>query len=290
MARTQIHQSLVPSIANITGYRRPQLTWSSVTTVNTAINSADNTHRIMVFPDGNIRSNDTATHVEYSRMNITRAAVLTGTKLGGLRSGESEATNTWYACYAVKSQDDTATWVIVATTTLPISGTSTLDGYFGANNWTYLGLIRNGDNAAATGDILSFVQSGDTTMLYNTCTPTNFAGNQAGLILADPGATTSLIYTYSAGTGTTQIPNNVGMAWYAGSVNAGASELSALRDGGASVQHLSIVSVSAARHYGRIFIAASLGASVTPAASHPCCIALTGFTDLVLGNGIATIQ
>jgi hypothetical protein len=194
------------------GYRRPNLVFVSSTAVDVENNTGTANQTTIVFPDGSIRSvtENTSSTNKYRRFLITAAAEFTsGTEDSGVRSGISEATDTWYAIYAVKSAINSANFVLAGDTTLPLQANySTLNTrYGGANSWVYLGMIRNGDNSGATGDILTFNQQGPSTFLSNVCTANVIAHN--GLRLASTAGATSLTYTYSAGTGTTDIPNHV---------------------------------------------------------------------------------
>lgn len=196
-------------LATISGYRRPNLIYVSATTVDVENNTGTSNQTKIVFPDGTTRSvtEDTSSVNKYRRFIITAAAEFTsGTEDSGLRSGLSEATDTWYAIYAVKSVINTANFVLSGDTTLPLQANfSTLNSRYGTNGWVYLGLIRNGDGASATGDILKFKQEGNWTGLDNSGGGVHF-----GLRLAVTAGAATLTYTYAAGTGTAEIPGNVG--------------------------------------------------------------------------------
>lgn len=188
-------------------WRRPVLQFGSITTV--AVESGlDGTSGDIpiLFPDGTVRTETSTTRTTF---NITRNAVLvTSGAQSGLTGATSEATNTWYALYAVKVTDSSTQWVTVGSTVVPIQANfSTLNTAYGTNGWVYLGMIRNGDNAGSTGDILAFTQSGNRTVFSNVCAANTITAR--GLRLATTAAASSLTYTYSAGTGTTDIPNNV---------------------------------------------------------------------------------
>lgn len=185
-------------------YRRPVLKFISVTQVDVENNTDTNNQTQIIFPDMSIRSvtEDTSSTNKYRRFDITATASFTsGTEDSGLRSGLSEAANTWYAIYAVKSQISSLNFVLVGDTTLPLQANySTLNSRYGTDSWVYLGIIRNGDNASATTDILNFIQSGAYTRFKNTSG--TIVGSKFG-----SGAVPQT-YTLSNGTGTTDIPNN----------------------------------------------------------------------------------
>jgi hypothetical protein len=185
-------------------YRRPVLKWVSTTTVDVENNTPVEHETEIIFPDGESRrvTENTGSTTKYRRFDITAAAVfLTGTEDSGVRSGISEANNTWYAIYAVKSQVDTTKFVLAGDTTLPLrANVATLNGRYGTNGWVYLGLIRNGDNGAATGDILNFVQTGNFTYFR--------AGSYYGTRLINASAA-SASWSYAAGTGAAAVPNQI---------------------------------------------------------------------------------
>lgn len=189
-------------------YRRPVLRFATVTTVSVEAGLLGNGGVVSIlFPGNDLRSDSTSTRIVF---DITRNAVLSGSAQSGLRTSLSESTNTWYALYAVKVTDSSTNFVIVGDTNLPLQANySTLNSSFGTNGWVYLGLIRNGDNSGATGDILNFYMAGNQTMFVNSNAPVNYAGSKTGTNLTTSASTTNLNYTYAAGTGNTNIPNNV---------------------------------------------------------------------------------
>jgi len=207
-----LHAVTKQYVDNIINYRRPNLKFVSPTTVDIENNTKTANETKIVFPDGTTRSvtEDTSSTNKYRRFIITSTASLVATHDSGMRSTESEANNTWYALYAVKTTDDTSKFVIVGTVTLPIQANyATLDGYFGANGWVYLGLIKNGNNEGSfdDDDIISFSQNGNMTLLSSYSTTSN-----NGARLTYSASTISLAYDFSTrGTGAAQIPNNVGV-------------------------------------------------------------------------------
>lgn len=249
VARADHKHALSATFANITGsvalsqvdsallawasYRRPVLKFISVTTVDVENNTGTLNETKIMFPDGSTRSvtEDTASTHKYRRFLITAAAEFTsGTEDSGIRSGIAEATNTWYAIYAVKSLIDSTKFVLAGDTSLPIqTNFSTLDGRYGSNSWVYLGLIRNGDNSSATGDILDFIHSGSLLIFKNTCAGSGT--NSAGLRVATTASATSLTYTLTQGTGTSDVPTNANNLIYtAVHGSAGASGTTVLRN------------------------------------------------------------
>lgn len=193
------------------GYRRPNLTWISATAVDIENNTGTSNETTVIFPDGNIRSvtEDTSSTNKYRRFLITATAEFTsGTEDSGLYTGLSETNNTWYALYAVKSQIDATKFVLVGTTTLPIRANfSTLNTNLGTNAWVYLGMIRNGDSLAAPGDIIKFIQHSSLLKFLNPISGTGSGKVGTGIEVAT--GSSSVTYTYSAGTGDLQIPNHI---------------------------------------------------------------------------------
>lgn len=209
----------ITSLTSPLGYKRPGLTYNSATTVDVELNTGTANTTMILFPDGTSRTvtENTGSTTKYRRFDITAAAEFTsGTEDSGIRSGISEANNTWYAIYAVKSLINSANFVLAGDTTMPIiANVATLNSRYGTSGWVYLGMIRNGDNGGATGDILAFTQSGARTELRNSQTSMQAAGNAGpGIIFAGNASATSLTYTYAAGTGTTDIPNQIAFARY----------------------------------------------------------------------------
>lgn len=210
---------------SLVAYRRPNLVYVSATQWDVEANTGTSNQTTIVFPDGDTRSvtEDTASTHKYRRGDITADAEFnSGTEDSGLRAALSEATDTWYAIYAVKSVINSANFVLVGDTTLPLQANfATLNTAYQTNGWVYLGLIRNGSVSTQTGDIVEFVQCGNETLFYNANDAANlsgFATATPGLRFANTAGATSLAYTYSAGTGSTSVPGNIGrVLWNAGS-------------------------------------------------------------------------
>ncbi len=262
-------------------WRRPVLVYSSVTTV-TVESGLDGTSGDipMLFPDGSMRTETSTTR---TNMVITQNAVLTTSGgQGGLRTSLSEATNTWYAIYAVKCTDDTTKWMSVGDTVLPIRANyATLNSNFGTNGWVYLGLVRNGDNSAATGDLLSWTMVGNKTCFWNQATGNSLTST--GLRLATTAGATSVTYTYAAGTGTTSIPNNVLMVDFIG-IASGGSGTTQFANSANAYQIGAVIGTGRAAMKFSNSDAAS-GLQVTNSSSVAMDIFLAGFTDGVLGVG-----
>lgn len=196
--------------------RRPRLIWVSVTQVDIENNTATANETSLPFPDGETISvtEDTSSTNKYRRFDITSTASFTsGTEDSGLRSGIAEAANTWYAIYAVKSQIDSTKFILAGDTTFPTAANvSTLNSRYGTNSWIFIGYIRNGSGVTSHSDILNFVQCGEKFNFLNTIAAADTSVNVValrGLILANTAGATSLGWTYSAGSGTTQVPDTI---------------------------------------------------------------------------------
>ena len=277
----------LPSIAR---YRRPNLIWSSSTLVSVETGIVDGTSgdATILFSDGNLRTETSASRYD---MIITQNAVFNNASLGnnqgGLRTG-SATSNTWYACYAVKCTQFPANWVLVADTVLPIpSNYATLNTNFGFNSWNYLGLIRYGDNDNFTSSIINFVQTGNVTILLPQTNAFNYGGGGCGIQMAFTSAASSLAYTYSAGTGSTNIANNISQVyWGFYASQAGASPwvvVSTQFNTHALLTSLSYPNTELGM--SQIWSPASGGLSLTNSGSGELAIYIAGWTDNALGVG-----
>lgn len=271
-------------VDRLNGYRRPNLRFASITTVSVEQGLDGTSGDVpILFPDGTVRTETSTTRTTF---NITRNAVLlTSGAQSGLRTSLSEATNTWYALYAAKVTDSSTLWCTVGDTTLPTQANyATLNSRYGTSGWVYLGLIRNGNNSGATGDICDFQQCGAYTTFNNSASGTQ--GTCMGITLANA-SSTSITYSYTAGTGTTDIPSNISHALYqclTGGPTAGNSVT--LTDSSATITYFSGL---AARISGQVLVSASLGAKITAGSGVGMDLYLAGFLDGVLGTGSNTI-
>lgn len=195
-------------VDHYSAYRRPVLQYASGTVVNmeTGINGTSGQAQIQ-FPDGNLRTDSTTGRIN---CNLAQVAALSGSWQSGVRTG-TVAANTWYAIYAVKASDDTAKFVAVADTVLPlVANFATLNSNFGTNSWVYLGMITYGDNSVATTAIIDFVQCGNVTLFKNAAFDIGSGDFIVGKLLVSSASATSVTYTYSGGTGSaTSIPQNL---------------------------------------------------------------------------------
>lgn len=278
--------SFVPGTKNLLSYRRPSLEFASVVQVEPQkVLTGVSGEVAILFNDGDYRTDSTTSHTDFL---ITRNAVLSGTALSGLRTSLSEATNTWYAIYAVKVTDSSTDFVIVGDTVLPLAGNfATLNTNFGTNGWVYLGLIRNGDNSGATGDIINFSQSGTETMFANNEAEISGAGGTGSLLVSS--STSPIIYTATAGTGATDIPNNIKIAsFWCGVGNGGAAAEVTASNNANLIRYFGASANAGARTVQTIRIPIVLLGTIRLQSASPGTgldINLLGWIDTVLGIG-----
>jgi hypothetical protein len=266
-------------------YRRPNLIWASSNQVypEVGINGISG-NSVVLFPDGQFRI-DTSVPNGQSTMTITQNAILSGAKQGGLRTG-AVANNTWYAVYAVKSQDDSTTFVPVADTVLPIQANyATLNTNFGVNNWEHLGLIRYGDQGSTPTGIISFVQSGSYTAFTNQPTGQSTADTGFGLVFVTTAGATSLTWTYAAGTSGAVLPNNITFIMVDTATQPTTQNVGFTDSGANAYYALSGNSAAAAYQHARAYIPASKGIKLSTATSVAMDILINGFNDSALGIG-----
>lgn len=265
-------------------WRRPVLQFASASTITVESGLDGTSGNIpILFPDGSVRTANNTTHTTF---NITRNAVLTTSGAqSGLRTTLSEATNTWYALYAVKVTDSSTLWVTVGDTLLPIRANySTINTNFGTLGWVYLGLIRNGDNSGATGNIIDFAMSNNFTVFRNQCTGS--AVDLAGTRLATSASSSALTYSYAAGTGATDVPNNIAIVQYGFAGTPGTNQFMRVFDSGGSVVYDRRATGGAGSQVaGMLTMGVSNGLQVAASVAGAADITLAGFYDGVLGVG-----
>lgn len=199
MVFTTIDKSLIPAIAAICRYRRPNLVYNSGTIVSMET-GLDGTagDGVIMFPDGDVRTETSSTRYN---MTISQNAVFNnvtlGSNQGGLRTG-SATNNTWYSMYAVKVTTFAANWVLVADTIVPVQANyATLNTNFGVNGWVYLGVLPYGQNDG-TGNIFPvFNMCGNRITLRNS--NGSSSENTTGVTLT-VASTSVLAWAYAAGT------------------------------------------------------------------------------------------
>lgn len=212
-------------------YRRPNIGFGGITAVglDTELNGVVGVTWVM-FPDGDVRCETDSTRRTFV---ITRNTVLTNSGAqSGLRSGLSEASNTWYFMYAVKISDHNSGFVLVGDDIQGSANVSTLNTRYGVNGWKYMGMIRNGDNNDAPSDILDFIQNGSLTMFNNIDNPSTVSdGIWNGMELASSTSATSISWTYATGITGTNVPGNLKMGIVSNIISPTTNGLNYLSDG-----------------------------------------------------------
>jgi len=268
-------------------YKRPQLTFVSTSTVDVSENTGTANQTKIVFPDGNYRSvtENTGVTTKYRRFDITATAEFTsGTEESGLYTGLSETANTWYAIYAVKSLINTSNFVLVGTTTLPVQASfSTLNTNLGTNGWVYLGLIKNGDEASSTTDIVGFDMAGHRTSFKNTCIGNS--QNGSGIRVATSAGATTLTYTYAAGTGAAQIPANVPIVTWTTNATSSGANFDARAQGGTNIRYMRLSNTPGTASFMVSNVSSVNGLINETSSSTAKDIYITGFVDSALGVG-----
>lgn len=269
-------------------YKRPNLTWISISLVDIAVNTDTANKTKIIFPDGNYRSvtEDTSVTNKYRRFDITATAEFTsGTEDSGLRSGLSETANIRYAIYAVKSTINTANFVLVGDTTFPIIGNiSTLNTRYAANGWVFIGYIFNGTGQGGSSDISKFAQAGPMMIFYNSVAGAVGFIN-AGVEYTTTGGATTLTYTYAAGSANAQVPDTITHLLWQINYAAVAGNV-VIKDSAAARTYRSVPCASAI-HCDSLWMPAAEGIQLSngPSSSIAYDIDLRGYYDGALGVG-----
>jgi hypothetical protein len=267
-------------------YRRPNLVYASATTVTleSGINGTSGAVAVL-FPDMELRVTSSAT---LTTLDMTRVAVLTGGgKQSGLRTG-SVANNSWYAVYAVKSQD-TSDLITVADVVLPLQANyATLNSNFGARAWRYLGMIRCGNGDTATSSILKFRQTGAMTTFRNAVQG-NTGEGKPGMLLAGSASGTSATWSYSAGTAGAVVPNNILMGTLSAD-HGGTATTIAATDSAGTVDYGRLDGISAGRALLRVpMVDVTDGFKVTCTNADTLDVVLSAFVDNLLTSDAALL-
>lgn len=143
-------------------YRKPRLTYTSADIVTSEDNYASLS--LVMGRDRLLTIYDTSMSLAVTANGAKSGD--TGTAVSGLRNGETRTANRWYYIYAVEVQYGTQNSgvyaILVASSTAPTTANiTTIDGYFGAGKWTYMGVIRNGYNDGTnTNVVVKFAYDG----------------------------------------------------------------------------------------------------------------------------------
>lgn len=202
-----IVQSTFTFVNSLPLYRRPNLVFIGVATVDIEANTGTSNETCITFIDEQrCVTENTGSTSQYRRLIVTETASMTGTHNSGLLSGETLTANSWLAVYAVKTSDNSSKYVLVCSTNAPLQANySTLNTKLGAGSWTYMGVLRYGDDAGATTSIMRFNQVGPQ-FRFTSVVTSNFT-KQIGIVLTGTTGIVSSTYTFSGGmVGTNVIP------------------------------------------------------------------------------------
>lgn len=208
-------------------YGKADLVYIATGTVDIATNTGTANQTCVSFPDTTSRcvTENTASASKYRRLILTETAEYTsGTENSGIRTGYTALNDTFYWVYAVKSVIDVTKYVLEATTTPAIvSNYATLNGFYGANGWSYQGKIRYGDNSNIDNDIVPFIMHGDFMLYTNECATGSAGSTASGLLLANTAGASSLDYTFATGITGKVIPIDVTQMYVSQNVNPGST-------------------------------------------------------------------
>lgn len=197
-------------------YRKPVIEYQGSATISIENNTGTSNESLVVFPKYVIAVSEALTGTpKYRQATLSNtangyASGHTGAAQGGVRVGLSWSNNTWYAIYAARVRYGTNAgnnFILVADDTLPTqTNESTLDSRYGAGQWVYLGLVRNG--YGSTGSASSIIPFKYTNKGWCYFTSNDSGATHSGLTLAQ--GTTNVddtpLHTVADGMGTAQIP------------------------------------------------------------------------------------
>lgn len=213
-------QSTYSFLYVLSKYKKPVLTYASTTRIDIESNTGTSTETFLALPGRLLAVTETAgSSAKYRSALLTNTAngydsSHTGNAKGGIRSGLTLTTDTWYAVYGVRvryGNDAGNVFIMVFDTTLPTQANeATLNTRFGTNEWVYLGIIRYGYGAETpTNEIIPFKYTNKGwCYLYGTALGTTTVG---GLILFSSTASgdNTPAYTIADGTGDLQVPLDI---------------------------------------------------------------------------------
>lgn len=267
-------------------YRRPNLIYISDTQVDVENNVSTLNETKIVFPGNEVRTvlEDTSLTNKFRRFDITQAAeFISGTENSGLHSSLSEASNTWYCIYAVKSQLNENNFVLVGDTLNPsVSNWATLNSRYGVNGWLYLGAIRNGDGDAAPSNIIEFKQSAERTFFNN-----NYGGagvESPGIKFLNAAATGTQTWTYATGSSGLVVPDNFGfIEWWVLLTGTSSEDLAIQNDAG--TVNYSRLRIRANQNVRQMLMPADEGIKIISGSGTTPKASLWGWHDNALGLG-----
>lgn len=182
----------------LTQYRKPLLEYSTSDIVSIQENSITASETLIVMRDRLCEVYDRTCSLAVAANGYDTSH--TGTAVSGLYVGLTRTDNRWYYIYATRVRggtqaNATGTYaILVAHTLSPEAGNiGSLDTLFGAGEWLYVGVVRNGYNDAEGADntILPFVYDENGYCRFTRTTDTN---EGLGMTMAELQSTTSNMY------------------------------------------------------------------------------------------------
>lgn len=157
------------SLTSLISYTKPVLVYVDDISIDIEQNTKTTNTTTIMFPSGPVTvTENTSSSSKFRRLKLSEyangyATTHAGASNSGFRLGLSLISNTWYFVYAVKvrgGSDATASkFILVADSTEPTPANySVLSGYYGANNWVYVGLFRYGFGLDKSTTLIPFVQ------------------------------------------------------------------------------------------------------------------------------------
>jgi hypothetical protein len=279
--------STITAVSGVTYYRRPNLQWISVTTVDAEVNVGTATQTCVYFRDGpRCVTENTASTSQYRRFIITESAALSGTHNSGLRSGYVETGNTWYSLYYVKTTDANK-FVIVGDTVTPTqSNFAALNTAYGTDGWVYAGLIGNGSDGDTTTDILAFDCDAGWCQFFNNNNGGSGGIATPGIRFADTSGATSLSYTMVRGFGNAEVPDQISFVQWTAELAAVASTHVVDDSAGTRIYVTQTSNSNAQLYTVKIRASESIRLRAGNAGSIAMDLLLSGFQDKALGYSL----
>lgn len=212
-------QSTYSFLYTLSRYKKPVLVYASTTRIDIESNTGTSSETFLAIPGRLLAVTEAVgSSAKYRSALLTNTAngydsSHTGNAKGGLRSGLSLTTDTWYAVYGVRvryGNDAGNNFIMVFDTTVPSQANeSTLDTRYGTNEWVYLGIIRYGYGAdTPNNEIIPFKYSNKGwCYLYGSALGTVRGG--LNLFWSAANGDNTPAYTLADGTGDLQIPLDI---------------------------------------------------------------------------------
>lgn len=224
-------------VSYLVGYAKPVLVYTDSITVDIEQNTTTANKTLIMFPKGPVAvyENIAATS-RWRRLKLSEYANgytpgHAGASNSGFRSGLALISNTWYFVYAVIVQSGSdysaasPKFVLVADVYQPYPYYhSTLDSFYGASNWVYIGCFRYGFGLSSPTTLIPFIQdkSGWHNFIGRADTDAFFGIKTVQTLVST--TTEATVQTYGVGTIGNRVPTSCSMmntAWKATASGAG---------------------------------------------------------------------